>query len=175
MSPGILSQKNSPPCSSPGGRDWHHADGEPVARHPEEPQRQGQGARCSCAALHKDFNSCGTEGVYLQGAAHSQHGVLPPACVSQHFCPLYPAKLWFAAPTLYCVRPAVLMWHGVDGVQLRLMYASNSPGDVLLKQHLDALAAGYYGKFKVGKEMTQPAWCEPITEVPQRQPCWGGA
>ena len=29
------------------------------------------------------------------------------------------------------------------------MYASNSMEDVLLKLHLDAMAAGYYGKFKV--------------------------
>lgn len=42
---------------------------------------------------------------------------------------------------------------GTDGalpaVQLRLVYASNSMEDVLLKLHLDAMAAGYYGKFKV--------------------------
>lgn len=34
-------------------------------------------------------------------------------------------------------------------MQLRLVYASNSMEDVLLKLHLDAMAAGYYGKFKV--------------------------
>jgi ferredoxin-NADP reductase len=34
-------------------------------------------------------------------------------------------------------------------VQLRLIYASDSEEELLMKQHLDALAAGYYGKFKV--------------------------
>ena len=34
-------------------------------------------------------------------------------------------------------------------LQLRLIYANDSPADVALKQDLDALAAGYYGKFKV--------------------------
>lgn len=33
--------------------------------------------------------------------------------------------------------------------QLRLIYACNSPEDILMKKELDALAAGYYGKFKV--------------------------
>ncbi len=37
----------------------------------------------------------------------------------------------------------------LGGVQLRLMFAANSVEDLLLKQHLDSLAAGYYGKFKV--------------------------
>ena len=35
-------------------------------------------------------------------------------------------------------------------VQLRLVYASNGMDDILLKLPLDAMAAGYYGKFKVG-------------------------
>ena len=34
-------------------------------------------------------------------------------------------------------------------VQLRLVYASNGMDDILLKLPLDAMAAGYYGKFKV--------------------------
>lgn len=34
-------------------------------------------------------------------------------------------------------------------MQLRLMFAANSVNDLILKQHLDSLAAGYYGKFKV--------------------------
>ena len=38
---------------------------------------------------------------------------------------------------------------GVPWLQLRLIYANDSPADVALKQDLDALAAGYYGKFKV--------------------------
>ena len=34
-------------------------------------------------------------------------------------------------------------------VQLRLIFACNSPEDLLMKKELDAFAAGYYGKFKV--------------------------
>ncbi len=37
----------------------------------------------------------------------------------------------------------------LGALQLRLVYASNSMEDVLMKLHLDAMAAGYYGKFKV--------------------------
>ncbi len=32
--------------------------------------------------------------------------------------------------------------------QLRLIYACNSPQELLMKKELDAFAAGYYGKFK---------------------------
>ena len=39
----------------------------------------------------------------------------------------------------------------LGALQLRLVYASNSMEDVLMKLHLDAMAAGYYGKFKVGR------------------------
>lgn len=39
----------------------------------------------------------------------------------------------------------------LSALQLRLVYASNSMEDVLMKLHLDAMAAGYYGKFKVGR------------------------
>lgn len=34
-------------------------------------------------------------------------------------------------------------------LQLRLMYAADSDKDLLMKQHLDSLAACYYGKYKV--------------------------
>ena len=34
-------------------------------------------------------------------------------------------------------------------LQLRLIFACNSPEDLLMKKELDAFAAGYYGKFKV--------------------------
>jgi hypothetical protein len=44
-------------------------------------------------------------------------------------------------------------------VQLRLVYASNSMEDVLLKLHLDAMAAGYYGKFKVLLHAAHTACC----------------
>ena len=39
------------------------------------------------------------------------------------------------------------------------MYASNSMEDILLKLHLDAMAAGYYGKFKVQPMRSQPGPC----------------
>ena len=42
-------------------------------------------------------------------------------------------------------------------VQLRLVYASNGMDDILLKLPLDAMAAGYYGKFKVGPHVHH-AW-----------------
>jgi hypothetical protein len=41
--------------------------------------------------------------------------------------------------------------------QLRLIYANDSPADVLLKQQLDAMAAGYYGKFKARAAACFPA------------------
>ena len=44
-------------------------------------------------------------------------------------------------------------------VQLRLVYASNGMDDILLKLPLDAMAAGYYGKFKVGHTGTTPGKC----------------
>ncbi len=37
----------------------------------------------------------------------------------------------------------------LSALQLRLVYASNSMEDILMKLHLDAMAAGFYGKFKV--------------------------
>ena len=40
-------------------------------------------------------------------------------------------------------------------VQLRLMFAANSVNELILKQHLDSLAAGYYGKFKVSPHPLQ--------------------
>ena len=43
-------------------------------------------------------------------------------------------------------------------MQLRLVYASNSMEDVLLKLHLDAMAAGYYGKFKVIRHAARTTW-----------------
>lgn len=43
-------------------------------------------------------------------------------------------------------------------MQLRLVYASNSMEDVLLKLHLDAMAAGYYGKFKVLLHAAHTIW-----------------
>ncbi|KAK9905928.1 hypothetical protein WJX75_009119 [Coccomyxa subellipsoidea] len=51
------------------------------------------------------------------------------------------------------VTPMINLSHVIlknpnDKVKLRLMFAANSVDDLVLKQHLDSLAAGYYGKFK---------------------------
>ncbi|CAK0787811.1 hypothetical protein CVIRNUC_011033 [Coccomyxa viridis] len=42
----------------------------------------------------------------------------------------------------------VILKNPNDKVKLRLVYASNGMDDILLKLPLDAMAAGYYGKFK---------------------------
>ena len=57
-------------------------------------------------------------------------------------------------------------------MQLRLVYASNGMDDILLKLPLDAMAAGYYGKFKVGhipSECCLRAIAQALT--PQDIPC----
>ena len=60
-------------------------------------------------------------------------------------------------------------------VQLRLVYASNGMDDILLKLPLDAMAAGYYGKFKVKHTSTIPGKCclraIPQALTVQNSPC----
>ena len=59
------------------------------------------------------------------------------------------AKMPLHRSLLACKATAVSI---AGAVQLRLVYASNGMDDILLKLPLDAMAAGYYGKFKVGQD-----------------------
>ena len=56
-----------------------------------------------------------------------------------------------------CPYGSACMWPPITAsrvLQLRLIFACNSPEDLLMKKELDAFAAGFYGKFKVRVALT---------------------